>query len=272
MSSALQDAGSIHLDVFDSQLNIDADLLSRLDSVDWSSNAGTDLNDVLNMVAGGVDVLADVRLDPQATWGDLIDTLQDAGLGNVALEATAKVHISDDLSAALYESGMLHALPDAAIAIDAGANKVLNTSLKAMADLGVDSVNTDHKVYVELGLKPEDAHNLADLGDLFSAFGLDNAAPDTHLFTKGAGLVVDQATFDHFSSMDAASVQALLGDLSKLGFTEVDVMGASQVSAVYDIKVTAQTPVLSQVAIIGTDAINDLAHVFDPDILNKPVK
>ena len=273
LSSALHDAGTAHLDAFDSQLNIDADLLSQLDSFDWSSNVGADLNDVLNMVAGGVDVLTDVRLDPQATWGDLIDTLQEAGLGNVELEATAKVHISDDLSAALYESGMLHALPDAAIAIDAGANKVLNTSLKAMADIGVDSVNTAHKVYVELGLSVEDAQTLADLGDVFSAFGLDSAAPDTHLFgTQGAGLVVDQATFDSFSGMDAASLQTLLGDLSKLGFTEVDVMGANAVSAVYEINITAQTPVLSQVALIGTDATNDLAHVFDPGILNKPVK
>jgi hypothetical protein len=203
----------------------------------------------------------------------LIDTLQAAGLGNVELETSAKVHISDDLSAALYESGMLHALPDAAIAIDAGVNKVLNTSLKAMADLGVDSVNTNQKVYVELGLSVDDAQTLAELGDVFSAFGLDSPAPDTQLFgAQGAGLVVDQATFDNFNSMDPAMVEVLLGDLNKLGFTEVDVMGATEVSAVYQINVTAQTPVLSQVALIGTNAINDLAHVFDPDILNKPLK
>lgn len=283
----LQDLGVHELGISSSDFEASSAMTSNVKAFNWlasgsdfalqvdtgSTNTPENLGSLINMVQNGVDVLTGVGLADGAKWGDLIDTLHKSGLGNVELETTAKVHISDDLSAALYESGMLHALPEAAIAIDAGANKVLNTTLKAMADLGVDSVNADHKVYVELGLKPEDVHTLADLGDLFSAFGLDSAAPDTHLFgAKGAGLVVDQATFDNFNKMDPASVQTLLGDLNKLGFTEVDVVGTSAVEAVYEIKVTAQTPVLSQVAIIGSDTSGDLAHVFDPDILHKPVK
>ena len=223
-------------------------------------------------VLTGIDVLSGAGLTPGTTWGTLIQTLQQAGVGDVEIQTNAgkTVHISDDLSAALYDSGALSALLDANIAIDAGANKVLNSSLKAMADLGVDSINTDHKVHVELGV--EGVKTLAELSDLFSAFGLDSAAPDTHLFgAKGAGLVLDQATFDNFSRMDAASVQTLLDRLSKLGFTEIDVMGTNKVEHVYDIKVVAQTPVLSEVQIVGTAAA-DLAHVFDPDILSKTIK
>ena len=54
-------------------------------------------------------------------------------------------------------------------------------------------------------------------------------------------------------------------------FTELDVMGANEVTAVYSItasSVTAQTPVLTQVEILGSTH-DDLANVFDPDILHK---
>jgi hypothetical protein len=189
-------------------------------------------------------------------------------LGNIQIQESANVTINDDLSAALYESGMLHALPDAAITIDAGLNKVLNTSLKAMADLGVDSVNsTQQKVYVELGIKPEDLHTMADLGDLFSAFGLDSAGNHS-LFAQDqqAGLVLDQSTF---SSLGAVGVQELVGQLSKLGFTEIDVLGDNSVQQVFSI--TAQTPIDVPVTLLG--GVNaDLAGVFDPDIFNKPIK
>jgi hypothetical protein len=162
---------------------------------------------------------------------------------------------------------MLHALPDATITIHANT-ALLNTSLKAMADLGVDSItSSEDKVYVELGIKPEDLHTIADLGDLFSAFGLDHGAGHS-LFGQGkaAGLVIDETTF---SSLGALGVQELVGQLSQLGFTELDVMGSDDVSAVYEINVTAQKPVLTQVEILGTSTQSDLAHVFDADILNK---
>ncbi len=286
---AAHNAGFEHLGFLSSDLQQNQNLLAAVENFDWAhsglkftvevdsmtSVANHDsLSDVFNAITG-IDLITGTGLTDGETWGTLLHTLQQSGLGDIDVQKNAgnTVHISDDLSAALYESGMLHALPDAAIAIDAGANKVLNTSLKAMADLGVDSVNADHKVYVELGIQVADIHTLADLGDLFSAFGLDSSVPDTQLFgTQGAGLVVNQAAFDHFSAMSPADVQTLLGELSKLGFTEVDVMGTSQVSAVYNINVTAQTPVLSQVAIIGADTTNDLTHVFDPDILTRTVK
>jgi hypothetical protein len=160
---------------------------------------------------------------------------------------------------------MLHALPEANIEIDVAEQvKLLNTSLKAMSDLGVDKVHASDMVYVKLGVTEGE---LAGMHDLFSAFGLDSAGNHS-LFAKNqqAGLVLDESTF---SSLGAVGVQELVGQLSKLGFTEIDVLGDNSVQQVFSI--TAQTPVDSTVTLLG--GVNaDLAGVFDPDIFNKPIK
>jgi hypothetical protein len=118
----------------------------------------------------------------------------------------------------------------------------------------------------ELGIKPEDLHTVADLGDLFSAFGLDTATPTNLFGGKAAGLVVDHTTFD---TLGEAGIQQLVGQLSKLGFTEIDVLGDNSVQQVFSI--TAQTPIDVPVTLLG--GVNtDLAGVFDPDIFNKPIK
>jgi hypothetical protein len=287
LANSLKAAGLEHLGFFSSDFERDAGLVDKVADFNWVTSGidfslqvdapavvnpaapaphPQDLGGLLNMVTDGMDLL-DVGLSDGATWGDLIETLQDAGLGQVEVQSKASVSISDDLSAALYEAGMLHALPDAAIEIDAGANKVLNTSLKAMADLGVDSiVSSQDKLYVELGLKPEDVSSLADLHSLFAAFGTDTAKP-THLFETGtsAGLVLDQATFNNLGE---AGVHALVGELTKLGFTELDVRDGDSVDQVFNI--TAQTPVPVTVELVGV-AQSDLG-VFDPDILHKSTK
>jgi hypothetical protein len=287
--SSIKDAGLEHLGLFTSDLQAaDGLLLAKVESFDWV-NSGVDfslqvdapnanlsqpqnLDQLVNFVQDGVDVLSGVGLSVGSNWGDLINVLHESGLGNVELESNASVTISDDLSAALYESGMLHSLPDANIQIDVGSNTVLNTSLKAMADIGVDRISSDHKVYVELGIKPEDLSTVADLGDLFSAFGLDHAGPHELFNGQQAGLVIDQTTF---SNLSEANIESLVGHLSKLGFTEIDVVGASANDGahVYAIDApVAQTPVLSTVEILGSNNLGELAHVFDPDILHKNVK
>jgi hypothetical protein len=268
LSSALDDAGANQLDVFDSQISVDATLLSQLSNFDWSQGTpSADLNDVITMVAGGVDVLADVRLDPQAQWGDLIDTLQASGLADVQIQSSASVHIEDELSAALYDAGMLHALPDAAIAIDAGANKVLSTSLKAMAELGVDEVVSDQsvdKLYVGLG-------DNADVAAIIAGFDTGSqSATNDGLFGAGkeAALVVDQTTFSDFTSTELSD---LVVKLSSLGFTEIDVLNGVNDSSSYHIEVVAQTPVLSTVQTLGVSDANALLDVFGTDILDKKI-
>ncbi len=270
MSKSLAEAGIDHLGVFSSDVSSTDTLSALFGKLESGLDITLKVDEAQTWTVGenfalhGIDLLAGFHLDSKATWGDLIQTLHDSGLGHVQLQESANVTIDDELSAALYESGMLQALPDAAITIHANT-ALLNTSLKAMADLGVDSVSGQGKLYVELGIKPQDLHTLADLGDLFSAFGLDQGA-DHSLFGKDqeAGLVIDQTTF---SSLGAVGVQELVGELSKLGFTELDVVGDSKVEHVFDI--TAQTPVLSEVQILGTTVQTDLAHVFDPDILKN---
>jgi len=277
ISNSLAEAGIDHLGVFSSDLANDQGSLSALFG---TLDAGLDITlkvdqnqnwtQLDSFVHNGVDLLSGNMLSANATWGDLIQVLHDSGLGHVAIEQNTHVTISDDLTAALYESGMLSALPEANIEIEA-STRVLNTTLKAMAELGVDSVVTaaDHpldKLYVQLGVSPEDLHNVADLGDLFSAFGLDK--PDhSHLFAQDqqAGLVLDQTSFN---SLGASGVEALVGQLSKLGFTELDVLGADKVAHVYNI--TPQAPVHVEVTTLGI-AQDDLAALFDPHHLTNKV-
>jgi hypothetical protein len=274
-SKSLAEAGIDHLGVFSSDVSDQATLSSLFGKLDSGLDITLKVDEDQTWTVGdkfalsGIDLLAGFHLDTKATWGDLIQTLHDSGLGQIQIQESANVTINDDLSAALYESGMLHALPETNITIQANT-ALLNTSLKAMADLGVDSVaSSQGKVYVELGIKPEDLHTIADLGDLFSAFGLDQGSEHS-LFgdNQQAGLVIDQTTF---SSLGPVGVEELVGQLSQLGFTELDVVGADKADAMYGYKidVTAQTPVLSEVKLLGTDEHATLAHVFDPDILHK---
>jgi hypothetical protein len=280
IAESLADAGVDHLNVFSSELSQGGlsslfsliegnfDVTLTLDATQPSSS----LASIVDFVDGGLDLLKGGTLAAGATWGELIDTLHASGLGNVVLANEDNVTIEDDLSAALYESGMLHALPEANITLHANT-ALLNTSLKAMAELGVDSViSSEDKVYVELGIKPEDFGTLADLGDLFSAFGLDQEGNHSLFNGQEAGLVIDQTSFN---SLSKAAISELVGQLSQLGFTEIDVVGANANAGatVYAIETpVAQVPVLSTVEILGSNNLGDLANVFDPDILHKPTK
>ena len=309
LTASLKEAGVDHLglhstDLFDQ--GQETNLLAAFESGDWL-NQGVDItleidavkapslptaavqadldsglsdNEALNaLVLHGMDLLgAQTQLSAGQTWGTLIHALQDSGLGNVEIESKASVHIGDDLSAALYESGMLHALPDANLEIDVAANtKLLSTSLKAMADLGVDKVHANDKVFVKLGVTEGD---LADMHDLFSAFGLDNnTAVDHSLFANngaGAGLLLDEKTAqtlgitpDHYNE---AKVADLVEQLAKLGITEVDVVNADSTDGhVYtlNVGVVAQTAMAAPaVELLGTDHAQ--GDVFDQDIKTKP--
>jgi len=233
------------------------------------------------IIEQGVDILAKTNLADGATWDTLIETLKHAGLDNIEVESTANLHIGDELSAALYESGMLHALPDAKIEIDVAANtKLLSTSLKAMADLGVDKVNSTEKVFVKLGVTESE---LSGIQDLFSAFGLDStdkSIQDQKIFAKEAGLVLDQTSaealgfkysdFEQPTDADEAKVTELMQQLSKLGITEVDVVGTNSTDVhVYSMSdsTVAQTMTTTTVELLGTSNVDD--EIFD-HVIKKP--
>jgi hypothetical protein len=297
LTAILKDAGVDSLGLHSSEMvnaqGQETDLFKAFESLDWLQN-GVDVTlEIDNKApsASAASGLSDnaalndlvnhgIQFADGQSWGSLIETLHESGLGRVEVESNANLHIGDDLSAALYEAGMLHALPEANIEIDVAEQvKLLNTSLKAMSDLGVDKVHAFDKVYVKLGIAESE---LAGMHDLFSAFGLDsNTAAPHKLFDnngQGAGLVLDDTTAkamgiggDH---VDEAKVADLVKQLSKLGITEVDVVSGNEAAHkvdVYHIDVVAQTPVLATpVEVLGVN--DDLSHVFDPDILNKTIK
>ena len=298
LTASLKEVGIDHLGLHSSDLFANGqstDLLSAFENNDWLKN-GVDVTLEINDQASSTVSAMDAGLSDNAalnamlhngmtigdgqTWGSLIGALHESGLGNVEIESNANVHIGDDLSAALFESGMLHALPDANIEIDVAASiKLLSTSLKAMAELGVDKVHADEKVFVKLGVAEGE---LAGMHDLFSAFGLDTPASVDHkLFDNngnGAGLVLDQQsaqklgiTADQLSDghFSEARVADLVEQLSKLGITEVDVVNnaTTQVFHIESTGVVAQT--LPTVQVLGSDHAD--GHIFDLDIKNKPI-
>ena len=253
----------------------------RASANEFLTNAKQSDNLALNkIVQHGVDLLPP-QLSNDATWKDLIDVLKSSGLGDVEVESNANLHIGDELSAALYESGMLHALPDANIEIDVAANtKLLSTSLKAMADLGVDKVNATEKVFVKLGVTESE---LSGIQDLFSAFGLDStdkSIQDQKIFANKAGLVLDQASAEALGfkyseveqpeSADEAKVTDLMQQLSKLGITEVDVVGTNSTDVhVYSMSegAVAQTTITTTVDLLGVSNVHE--DIFDQEI-KKP--
>jgi hypothetical protein len=286
MANSLTSHGITHLglsssDLFDNTTpTAGSTLAQKVGAFDWAHSGidfavdvDSNVANLVGMLENGVDVFNGQALSNTAVWGDLIGVLHQSGLGGINLQSTAttsatstNVVVSDELTGALYDAGMLHALPDANITLDVGTNKVLQTSLKAMLDLGVDSVQTDHKVYVDLGI---DQASAADMQSLFAAFTHDSTVPTGGLFGgKAAGLIVDQATFN---TMGASDVHTLVQQLSKLGITEIDVLNNSHV-VTHAYQITAQTQVLSQVDILGTSTTGTDLAVFDTDILHKTIK
>jgi len=224
-----------------------------------NSNAGN-AHTVLSELLGGTDVLG--TLTGEATFGDLIEALHESGLGRIEIDAPTQqaVHISDDLASALADSGMLSALPQANVLIDAQSN-FMSSSLKTLADLGVDGVTSSGKVYVGLG---SDIH-VNELHNILASF-----TGEQPIFNHGAGLVVDQ---DAFTQLSADEAKDLLAGLHKLGIDEVDVVskvGDANHVDVHAIDVVAQTPV----TVIGSaEHLNadDFANLLHLDILHKKI-
>jgi hypothetical protein len=281
LATSLNNVGVDHLGLTSSNLDdAGSTLAQQVHDFDWANsgidfvvNVDSDISSTLALLEQGVDVFAP-ELPASTNYGDLIAALQESGLGGIEIESVAPaVTVSDDLTAALYDAGMLQALPDAnvtitadAVSTDLPATAVLETSLKAMAELGVDAVDTTdavQKVYVELGAN-------ADVADIIHGFTTGSDLPADGLFEgKDAGLVIDQATFNTLSQGD---VTQLLGQLSELGFTEIDVLktdGTADKQAI--VTTVAQAPVLGAVETLGAADTTALHDVFDTDIKDKHI-
>ena len=176
-------------------------------------------------------------------FGDLISALTNSGVADFVIDG-GSVEISDPLAAALVDAGMLQALPQANLVIDASnSGDHLFTSLKAMADLGIDAVTVGaDKFYVDLGLPVDDVDAIADIKKILAA--LDPANSAKPIFDQGHGaLVIDNNTamnIHNAGGLDAGMIEAL----QKIGITEIDVLADSQASGQGDIiKPAGDTPV-----------------------------
>jgi hypothetical protein len=176
--------------------------------------------------------------------GDLIEALTASGVHRIDIDKPALVTIGDDLASALYEAGMLHALPEAGIKIDAGTADQLQTTLKAMADLGVDSVLAKPGAKVDLGA------DISELASLLSHFVSDSESGIAKIFDN-ADLNFGQVTGETAQTLQTLLESGMADQLHDLGINHV----------------VAQV-VMPAVMPIGTSRDND-SMVFDLDAFKK---
>jgi hypothetical protein len=215
----------------------------------------------------GIDVLG--QFTSPDKFGDLISALTNSGVADFVVEG-GSVEISDPLAAALVDAGMLQALPQANLIVDATASgDHLFTSLKAMADLGIDQVHIGvDKVYVDLGLPTNDIGALQEIKSILAA--LDPANEAKPIFGVGHGaLVLDNATAAEIHAaggLDQAMVQAL----HNLGINEIDILSNSNADQFDIISSTVQSqPMPVEVKVIGQAEDPALYDHLQPHIPTK---
>jgi hypothetical protein len=229
LADVLKQAGIDHVAVAQSDLLAAGDevaihaLMSAGIDFNVSVTAGTAKSPVhLEQVAQhfvneGVDLLAGM-LDPNTNMAELLKTLSQSGIHSIEIERPASVVVGDHLAAALSEAGMLQAMPDARVEIDAGVSTLLQTSLKAMADLGVDRVASTAAVgsHIAMALGTD----IKDIADVLQSF----ISETDHVSTK--------SIFDHAvdlyvgSAVEHETLQTLLesgvgAKLAALGISKV---------------------------------------------------
>jgi hypothetical protein len=192
---------------------------------------GVDL--LSDIYKNGVDLLSDM-LDPNANMGDLVRALSQSGIHEIVVDKPASVVIGDHLAAALYEAGMLQAMPEATVEIDAGVSLRMLTSLKAMADLGVYHV----------------ASSAADGSHIMLALGTDvqDLASVLRSLISDAGPVSTKSIFDHAvdlyvgNTVDQETLQQTLLDsgmgskLADLGISNVVAQDLPPVQVIPDVQ------------------------------------
>jgi hypothetical protein len=132
---------------------------------------------------------------------------------------------------------MLQALPDANLVLDVSAQVVghyahLATSLKAMAELGVNSVETGtaQQLYIDLGLPVNDASAMSEISHLLSTLDPANAATPIAKQGVDISLVISGdvaaaiAEAGGFTAADALH-------LENLGFDSITVVDQNQDAA-----------------------------------------
>jgi hypothetical protein len=237
-----------------------------------SGSTGDDAAISLDQNLIGTDLLSGFTSPSQ--YGDLIQTLTDTGVMNILVDQ-GNVKIGDTLARALVDSGMLNALPDANVSLvyqpaTAESYAYLNTNLKAMAMLGVDSVDysatNKNKVYVDFGLPTNDVNALTDVKAILAT--LEN--PTSKVFSDGVNapttaLVVNKVFYDNLLK-DATIDQDVVNGLLKLGISEVDVLVPQNISGIESTTLSSTIDGSTvTVNLIGMDATEyDYLHLKHP--------
>jgi hypothetical protein len=261
MAQALAEAGIDHISLTQEQLadesatqaligeGIDFNvLLQSTPEASTAANFVESLGDIYSALQGSTDVLSGM-LASGASMSNLVSALSEAGIHRIDVDNPAFVTIDDDLAAALYDSGMLNAMPEAGVEINAGLVDTLKTTFKAMADLGVDRVVAKEGAQVNLG---------ADISELASL--LNYFASDTDPFST-------KAIFDHGAQLNMGKVvgytQETLQSLLDSGMgSQLQDLGISKVVAQFE---------MPPVQTLGSTVSGSFE--FDFDILNnKPGK
>jgi hypothetical protein len=192
-------------------------------------------------------------------FGALVNALSESGVTDFVVDS-GSVEISDPLAAALVDAGMLQALPQANLIIDAThSGDHLFTNLKALADLGADYVNADSDlslVYINLGLPVNDADLMKDIKTILDS--LDPANQAKSLFADGqhGALVIDNATANAIH--DAGGLdQSMIDSLTQLGIDEIKVLS--------DIAANGQTDIIAPVAQIQPPVVDVQVIGHDTD-------
>jgi hypothetical protein len=259
LAQVLAEAGIDHISLTQDQFSADAEATQTLINagIDFNVLVGSSpavatkveladaLDDAYDIVKEGVDVLSGM-LSKGASMGDLVSTLSQSGIRRIDIDKPALVTIGDDLASALYEAGMLHALPEAGVEIDAGTADKLQTTLKAMADLGVDHVLSKAGAKVDLG---------ADFNELASLL--------SHFVSDPADSTSTKAIFDHGAELNMGKVTGHTEHT--LQFLLENSMG-QQLQDLGISKVVAQVE-MPPVQILGGSKSSSFE--FDLDILNS---
>jgi hypothetical protein len=265
MAKALKEAGIDQLSMgWNSQLDGDEEALKAINSLTTAGlgfnlvapatpvppldlSHSTDLDMMLqNTLAHGV------KFSNDSDMGDLVRTLFDSGVANAkAMTGSHNVSISDDLASALYESGMITALPTVAgVEITAGTVLQMQTTFKAMAAMGVDKVASEfvgeELLHVNLGA------SIGELASLLHSFvAEDNNVATQKVFDHAAALYVGEADQNAVDTLQSLLDSGVLDKLHDLGVSQV----------VAQVVPTAVIPVGAHLE--GTNM------VFDLDILSK---
>jgi hypothetical protein len=232
---SMQDLGSLGIDRVEVLQSTLIEALGHTDSIDhieWSDFAITEepgrpdftvqidstnpFDASMSEIVDGL-VNAGVVIEGDLTLGDLLTALESAGISG--FKATTNVVMSDELAQALSEAGMLEAVPEAQVVIDAGANALLKTPFKLLAELGVDQIQSlNDRVFIELGI--DDPTEFAGL-----VSGLLEQQGEGGTLFEGSTTAGTLVVRDSAALLEA--IEKAGQDLKSLGFDEVAYMDSS---------------------------------------------